>query len=75
MQMKMKSIKGWDTLEAALIRGRSCLISHIGDSRVYAIDGEGIRKLHGTIPTSMFFLTAVKLPKKRLQSIHNETGL
>lgn len=33
------------TLEAALIRGRSCLISHTGDSRVYAIDGQGVRQI------------------------------
>ncbi|MBO0600977.1 Stp1/IreP family PP2C-type Ser/Thr phosphatase [Sporosarcina sp. E16_3] len=33
------------TLEAALIRGRSCLISHTGDSRVYAIDGQGVRQV------------------------------
>jgi serine/threonine protein phosphatase PrpC len=33
------------TLEAALIRGRSCLISHTGDSRVYAIDGQSVRQV------------------------------
>jgi len=33
------------TLEVALIRGRSCLISHTGDSRVYAIDGKGVRQV------------------------------
>ena len=33
------------TLEAALIHGHSCLISHIGDSRVYAINAEGIRQV------------------------------
>jgi serine/threonine protein phosphatase PrpC len=33
------------TLEVALIRGRTCLISHTGDSRVYAIDGDGIRQV------------------------------
>jgi len=33
------------TLEAALIRGRSCIISHTGDSRVYAIDGQGVRQV------------------------------
>ncbi|WP_186671281.1 Stp1/IreP family PP2C-type Ser/Thr phosphatase [Sporosarcina sp. BP05] len=33
------------TLEAALIRGRSCLISHTGDSRVYTIDGQGVRQV------------------------------
>ena len=33
------------TLEAALIQGRSCLVSHIGDSRVYAINKEGVRQV------------------------------
>ncbi|MER2088087.1 Stp1/IreP family PP2C-type Ser/Thr phosphatase [Sporosarcina sp. JAI121] len=33
------------TLEAALIRGRSCLLSHTGDSRVYAIDDKEIRQV------------------------------
>jgi len=33
------------TLEAALIRGRSCIISHTGDSRVYAIDAQGVRQV------------------------------
>ena len=33
------------TLEAALIRGRSCLISHTGDSRVYVIDEQSVRQV------------------------------
>ncbi|WP_318615476.1 Stp1/IreP family PP2C-type Ser/Thr phosphatase [Sporosarcina sp. YIM B06819] len=38
-----EDLKGMGTtLEAALIRGRNCLISHTGDSRVYAINDNGI---------------------------------
>ncbi|WP_203246181.1 Stp1/IreP family PP2C-type Ser/Thr phosphatase [Sporosarcina beigongshangi] len=38
-----ENLKGMGTtLEAALIRGRSCLVSHTGDSRVYAINDNGI---------------------------------
>lgn len=33
------------TLEAALIHGNSCLISHVGDSRIYAISHKGIRQV------------------------------
>jgi serine/threonine protein phosphatase PrpC len=33
------------TLEAAIIRGGSCLVSHIGDSRVYAINAQGVRQI------------------------------
>ena len=33
------------TLEAALIRDRSCLVSHTGDSRVYAINENGVRQI------------------------------
>lgn len=33
------------TLEVALILGRSVLISHTGDSRVYAINGQGVRQV------------------------------
>ena len=33
------------TLEAALIRGRTCLVSHTGDSRVYTIKDKGIRQV------------------------------
>ncbi|WP_342509365.1 Stp1/IreP family PP2C-type Ser/Thr phosphatase [Sporosarcina sp. FSL K6-2383] len=38
-----EDLKGMGTtLEAVLIRGRSCLVSHTGDSRVYAINDNGI---------------------------------
>ena len=41
-----EELKGMGTtLEAAVIRGRSCLVSHTGDSRVYAISKEGIRQV------------------------------
>ncbi|MCZ2258834.1 Stp1/IreP family PP2C-type Ser/Thr phosphatase [Sporosarcina sp. G11-34] len=33
------------TLEVALVRGRSCLISHVGDSRVYAINQDGVHQI------------------------------
>ena len=33
------------TLDAALINGRSCLVTHVGDSRVYAINKEGVRQI------------------------------
>ena len=41
-----EELKGMGTtLEAALIRGRSCLVSHTGDSRVYAINENGVRQV------------------------------
>ncbi len=41
-----EDLKGMGTtLEAALIRGRACLVSHTGDSRVYAIDDNGVRQV------------------------------
>lgn len=41
-----EELKGMGTtLEAALIRGSSCLVSHTGDSRVYAINENGIRQI------------------------------
>lgn len=41
-----EALKGMGTtLEAVLIRGRSCLGLHIGDSRVYAIQKEEIRQV------------------------------
>ncbi|MFJ7933093.1 Stp1/IreP family PP2C-type Ser/Thr phosphatase [Sporosarcina sp. NPDC096371] len=41
-----EDLKGMGTtLEAALIRGRTCLVSHTGDSRVYAINDNGIRQV------------------------------
>lgn len=33
------------TLEAAIIRDRTCLVSHIGDSRVYAISEGNVRQI------------------------------
>lgn len=33
------------TLEAVLIRGQSCLIAHIGDSRVYTINPDGVHQI------------------------------
>ncbi|MBO1912657.1 serine/threonine-protein phosphatase, partial [Microvirga sp. 3-52] len=33
------------TLEAAIIKDHSCHIYHVGDSRVYMIDPEGIRQI------------------------------
>lgn len=41
-----ESFKGMGTtLEVVLIHERSCLISHIGDSRIYALTHEGIHQL------------------------------
>ena len=41
-----EELKGMGTtLEAALIRDRSCLVSHTGDSRVYAINENGVRQI------------------------------
>lgn len=41
-----EELKGMGTtLEAALIRGNSCLVSHTGDSRVYAINENGVRQI------------------------------
>lgn len=41
-----KDLEGMGTtLEAALIRGRTCLVSHTGDSRVYAVNDHGIRQV------------------------------
>lgn len=33
------------TLEAVLVRGNNCLVSHIGDSRVYVLNQEGIQQV------------------------------
>lgn len=33
------------TLDAALINDRSCLVTHVGDSRVYAINKDGVRQI------------------------------
>ena len=33
------------TLDAALINGRSCIVSHVGDSRIYAINSAGVRQI------------------------------
>ena len=33
------------TLDAALIKDDSCLVTHVGDSRVYAINKEGVRQV------------------------------
>lgn len=41
-----EELKGMGTtLDTVLIHGRSCLISHIGDSRVYSIDAEDIHQV------------------------------
>lgn len=41
-----EELKGMGTtLELVLIHGSSCLIAHIGDSRIYAIDTEEIRQV------------------------------
>jgi PPM family protein phosphatase len=41
-----EDLKGMGTtLEVALLRGSSCLVSHTGDSRVYAINDYGIRQV------------------------------
>jgi serine/threonine protein phosphatase PrpC len=33
------------TLDAVLINGRSCLVAHVGDSRVYVINNDGARQI------------------------------
>lgn len=41
-----EALKGMGTtLEAALINEQSCLVSHVGDSRVYAINADGVRQI------------------------------
>ena len=41
-----EELKGMGTtLEAALIHGRSCLVSHVGDSRVYLLNEDGVRQV------------------------------
>ncbi len=43
---KNEEFKGMGTtLEAVLIRGQSCLVAHIGDSRVYAINTDGVQQI------------------------------
>lgn len=41
-----EALKGMGTtLEAVLINEQSCLVSHVGDSRVYAIHADGVRQI------------------------------
>ena len=56
------------TLEAALIRGSSCLVSHTGDSRVYAINENGIRQVTKDHSYVNVLLKVVKLRRKKQKS-------
>ncbi|WP_438317471.1 Stp1/IreP family PP2C-type Ser/Thr phosphatase [Sporosarcina sp. FA9] len=43
---KNEDLKGMGTtLEAALIHGHSCLVTHVGDSRVYAVNSNGVSQV------------------------------
>ena len=45
MRMTMRIKRNGDDVDAALIHGRSCLVTHVGDSRVYAINKDGVRQV------------------------------
>ena len=63
------------TLETAIIKDQSCHIFHIGDSRVYMIDPEGIGQITVDHSYVNVLVESGEITKEEAANIHNVIGL